>query len=96
MSWRARCKQIPHMERTAPQSANLDEGMVEQLAGGPPHPGLALQAVTQEVLPFRAQPFRDRRLMPHSHFIHNLKVVFIFMPRPLKREKKAGFNPTWS
>lgn len=23
--------------------------------------------------------------MPHSHFIHNLKIVFIFMPRPLKK-----------
>lgn len=96
MSGRARCKQIPHMERTTLQSANLDEGMVEELAGGPPHPGLTLQAVRQEVLPFRAQPFRDWWFMPHSHFIHNLKVVFIFMPRPLKRGKKAGFNPTGS
>lgn len=33
---------------------NLDEGMVEELAGRPPHPGLALQAVGKEVLPFGA------------------------------------------
>lgn len=34
--------------------ADLDEGVVEELAGCPPHPGLALQAVREEVLPFGA------------------------------------------
>lgn len=34
--------------------ADLDEGVVEELAGRPPHPGLALQAVGKEVLPFGA------------------------------------------
>lgn len=73
---------------------NLDEGMVEELAGRPPHPGLALQAVRKEVLPFGAQSFRDRRLVPHSHFVHNLEVVFVFMPRSLKTGKKSGVDTT--
>ena len=30
--------------------------------------------------------------MPHSHFVHNLKVVFIFMPRSLKTGKKISFR----
>lgn len=72
---------------------HLDEGMVEQLAGGPPRPGLALQAVRKEVLPFWAQPVRNGGLMPHSHLVHDLEVVFIFMPRPLRREKHQAVMP---
>lgn len=78
-----------HLFSTLP---NLDEGMVEELAGCPPHPGLALQAVRKEVLPFGAYSFRDRRLVPHPHFVHNLKVVFILMPRSLKTGKKIRFR----
>lgn len=34
--------------------ADLDEGVVEELAGRPPHPGLTLKAVGEEVLSLRA------------------------------------------
>ena len=30
--------------------------------------------------------------MPHPHFVHNLKVVFILMPRSLKTGKKIRFR----
>lgn len=34
--------------------------------------------------------------MPHSHFVHNLKVVFILMPRPLERQERTRLQDTWS
>lgn len=71
----------------SPRAAHLDEGVVEELAGRPAQPRLALQAAGEEVLSLQAQPLRDRGLVAHAHFIHNLKIVFIFMPRPLEREK---------
>lgn len=68
--------------------------MVEELAGRPSHPGLTFKAVRKEVLSFGAQSFRDRWLVPHAHLVHDLEVVFIFMPRPLKeREEKQALVP---
>lgn len=63
--------------------SDLDEGMIEQHAGGPAAFGLALQAVAQEVLPLRAQLLRDLRLVAHSHFVHDLEVMLVLVPGPL-------------
>lgn len=59
--------------------------MIEELAGRPPHLWVAFQAMAKEVFPFRAHFVRNRRLMTHPHFIHDLEVVLVFMPRPLQQ-----------
>lgn len=64
---------------------NLDKRMIEKLAGRPPHLWVTFQAVAKEVFPFGAHFVRNRRFMTHPHFIHDLEVVLIFMPRPLQR-----------
>lgn len=65
--------------------SDLDEGVIEQRAGGPAAFGLALQAVAQEVLPLRAQLLWDLRLVAHPHFVHDLEVMLVLVPRPLCR-----------
>lgn len=64
---------------------NLDKRMIKKLAGRPPHLWVAFQAVAKEVLPFWAHFVRNRRFMTHPHFIHDLEVVLIFVPRPLQQ-----------
>lgn len=73
--------------------------MIEKHASGPAAFRLALQAVAQEVLPLRAQLLWDLRLVAHSHFVHDLEVMLVLVPRPLcwgfrhRRERDVAL--TW-
>ena len=84
----ANYKQFPiHIYHPCSQSheTNLDKRMIEELAGRPPHLWVTFQAVAKEVFPFWAHFVRNGRFMTHPHFIHDLEVVLIFVPRPLQQ-----------
>lgn len=40
--------------------------------------------MTEEVLPLCTQLLRDGGFMTHAHFVHDLEVVLILVPRPLQ------------
>ena len=66
---------------------NLHKGMVEELASCPSHLWVTFQAMRQKIFPFWAYPVWDGRFMTHSYSVHDLEVVFKFMPGPLKQSK---------
>lgn len=63
---------------------HLDKRVIEKHAGCPATLRFALQAVAEEVLPLGAELLGDGRLVAHSHFVHDLKVVLVLVPRPLQ------------
>lgn len=64
----------------------LDKRVVQQGTGSPAALGFALQTVSQKILPLCAQLFRNGRLVAHSHFIHDLEVVLVLVPRSLNKQ----------
>lgn len=69
----------------------LDKGVVQQGTGGPSPLRFTLQAMGQEVLPLCAQLFRNGRFVAHSHFIHDLEVMLIFVPGSLNYTRNMSY-----
>lgn len=69
--------------------SHLDKWVVQQHASCPAAFGFTLQTMTEEVLPLCTQLLWDGGFMTHAHFVHDLEVVLILMPRPLQVEIKV-------
>lgn len=78
-----------HLFSTLPNSGRRNG---RELAGCPPYPGARSPGSEKGSPSLRAYSLRDRRLVPHPHFVHNLESCVHTMPRSLKNRKKIRFR----